>query len=192
MRSEVARRRIGRGIFRIRSGQSEVLSPVPAAGRNCGAHRTARLSGFGVQREKSRLQGPTRHDLLLRLGVAAFLWANIMAFSVILYVGYFEQIAQSASRYPALPPSALWRRRWSSIAPIRFFVRPAIGLRNLQIRMEVLLSLGILTAYASARRRRCEVRRMCISIPPQRLSPWFWQASSSSAAPKKTPLNPLR
>ena len=86
------------------------------------------------------------HDLLLRLGVAAFLWANIMSFSVILYVGYFEQIAASASRI--LP--------WVMFAlttPLVFYcaypiLRSAvIGLRNLQIRMEVLLSLGILTAY---------------------------------------------
>ena len=85
-------------------------------------------------------------DLVLRLGVAAFLWANIMAFSVILYVGYFEQIAPSASRF--LP--------WVLFAlatPMVFYcalpiLRSAvIGLRNLQIRMEVLLSLGILTAY---------------------------------------------
>ncbi len=85
-------------------------------------------------------------DLLLRLGVAAFLWANVMAFSVILYVGYFEQIAASASRI--LP--------WVMFAlttPLVFYCAwpilrsAAIGLRNLQIRMEVLLSLGILTAY---------------------------------------------
>ena len=86
-------------------------------------------------------------DLVLRLGVAAFLWANIMAFSVILYVGYFEQIASSASRF--LP--------WVLFAlatPMVFYCAlpilrsAAIGLRNLQIRMEVLLSLGILAAYA--------------------------------------------
>jgi len=86
------------------------------------------------------------HDLLLRLGVAAFLWANIMAFSVILYVGYFEQIAQSVSHY--LPYILL-----TLATPMVFYCAypilrsAAIGLRNLQIRMEVLLSLGILTAY---------------------------------------------
>jgi len=85
-------------------------------------------------------------DLLLRLGVAAFLWANIMAFSVILYVGYFEQIAQSASRL--LPYILL-----ILATPMVFYcaypiLRSAvIGLCNLQIRMEVLLTLGILNAY---------------------------------------------
>ncbi len=86
------------------------------------------------------------HDLLIRLGVAAFLWANIMAFSVILYVGYFEQIAQSASR--VLPYILLVL----SSVMVFYCAYPilrsaAIGLRNLQIRMEVLLSIGILTAY---------------------------------------------
>lgn len=86
------------------------------------------------------------HSLIVRLGVAAFLWANIMAFSVILYVGYFEQIAQSASR--ALPYILLAL----STAMVFYCAFPilrsaAIGLRNLQIRMEVLLSMGILTAY---------------------------------------------
>ena len=85
-------------------------------------------------------------DLTLRLGVAAFLWANIMALSVVLYVGYFEQIAQSASRF--LPPIL-----FALATPLVFYCAypilrsAAIGLRNLQIRMEVLLSLGILTAY---------------------------------------------
>jgi heavy metal translocating P-type ATPase len=85
-------------------------------------------------------------DLTMRLGVAAFLWANIMSFSVILYVGYFEQIAQSVSRF--LPYILL-----ALATPMVFYCAwpilrsAAIGLRNLQIRMEVLLSLGILTAY---------------------------------------------
>jgi heavy metal translocating P-type ATPase len=86
-------------------------------------------------------------DLVLRLGVAAFLWANIMAFSVILYVGYFEQIAASASR--VLP----WVLFGLATPMVFYCALPilrsaAIGLRNVQIRMEVLLSLGILTAYA--------------------------------------------
>jgi heavy metal translocating P-type ATPase len=85
-------------------------------------------------------------DLLLRLGVAAFLWANVMSFSVILYVGYFEQIAASASRIIPWVMFAL-------TTPLVFYCAwpilrsAAMGLRNLQIRMELLLSLGILTAY---------------------------------------------
>lgn len=85
-------------------------------------------------------------DLVTRLGVAAFLWANIMAFSVILYVGYFEQISASASR---ILPWILF----ALATPLIFYcalpiLRSAvIGLWNWQIRMEVLLSLGILAAY---------------------------------------------
>ena len=85
-------------------------------------------------------------DLVMRLGVAAFLWANIMAFSVILYVGYFEPISPSASR---ILPWILF----ALTTPIVFYCAwpilrsAAIGLWNRQIRMEVLLSLGILAAY---------------------------------------------
>ena len=85
-------------------------------------------------------------DLVMRLGVAAFLWANIMAFSVILYVGYFEQISPSASR---ILPWILF----ALTTPMIFYCAlpilrsAAIGLWNRQIRMEVLLSLGILAAY---------------------------------------------
>ncbi|MBS1802407.1 MAG: heavy metal translocating P-type ATPase [Acidobacteria bacterium] len=85
-------------------------------------------------------------DLVMRLGVGAFLWANIMAFSVILYVGYFEQISGSASR---ILPWILF----TLTTPMIFYCAlpilrsAAIGLWNRQIRMEVLLSLGILAAY---------------------------------------------
>jgi len=88
-----------------------------------------------------------QRDLLTRLGVAAFLWANIMAFSVILYVGYFEKISPAANR---ILPFVLW----ALATPLVFYSAwpilrsAALGLRNLQARMETLLSLGILTAYA--------------------------------------------
>jgi heavy metal translocating P-type ATPase len=86
------------------------------------------------------------HDLLMRLGVAAFLWANIMAFSTILYVGYFEKIAASANQYlPYLLLVLATPLVFYSAYPI---LRSAfMGLRNGQIRMEALLSMGILTAY---------------------------------------------
>ena len=86
------------------------------------------------------------HDLLLRLGVSAFLWHNIMGFSTILYVGYFEQIAASASR---ILPFAMW----ALATPLVFYCAwpilrtAAIGFRNRQVRMETLLALGILAAY---------------------------------------------
>ena len=39
-----------------------------------------------------------RMDWVLRLGIAGFLWLNIMTLSTALYVGYFEQIADSVRR----------------------------------------------------------------------------------------------
>jgi heavy metal translocating P-type ATPase len=95
--------------------------------------------------ENTSAQQETR-DLVLRLGVAAFLWANIMAFSTILYVGYFEQIAASASRNLPIILFVL-------ATPLVFYCAfpilrtAAIGMRQLQVRMETLLALGILTAY---------------------------------------------
>ena len=82
----------------------------------------------------------------MRLGVAAFLWANIMAFSVVLYVGYFEQISASASR---ILPWLLFALTTPMIFYCAFPIlrSAAIGLWNRQIRMEVLLSLGVLAAY---------------------------------------------
>jgi heavy metal translocating P-type ATPase len=110
----------------------------------------ARIAAIGYcatehGQENDQAQKETR-DLVMRLGVAAFLWANIMAFSTILYVGYFEQIAASASR--TLPIILL-----VLATPLVFFCAfpilrtAAIGLRHLQVRMETLLALGILTAY---------------------------------------------
>ena len=95
--------------------------------------------------ETSAAKGEIR-DLLLRLGVAAFLWANIMAFSTILYVGYFEKISASASQnLPILLLMLTTPLVFYSASPI---LRSAfMGFRNAQIRMESLLSIGILTAY---------------------------------------------
>jgi heavy metal translocating P-type ATPase len=87
-----------------------------------------------------------QRDLLQRLGVAGFLYVNIMGFSAILYVGYFQNISASASR---VVPLLLW----ILATPLVFYcawpiLRAALaGARNLQIRMETLLALGILAAY---------------------------------------------
>ncbi len=111
---------------------------------------SARIAKLGYQAaeygSENNAANSEAHDLLLRLGVAAFLWANIMAFSTILYVGYFEQIAQSASR---ILPFVLW----ALATPLVFYCAwpilraAAIGFLNRQIRMETLLALGILAAY---------------------------------------------
>lgn len=87
-----------------------------------------------------------RRDLLLRLGIAGFLYLNIMTLSMALYVGYFEQIAESVRRFLPFVLMGL-------ATPIIFYsgmpiLKPAWrGLLNRIVRMETLLGLGILAAY---------------------------------------------
>jgi len=85
-------------------------------------------------------------DLLIRLGLAAFLWLNIMTFSTALYVGYFQHIAESVHRGMPFLLMAL-------ATPVVFYCAQPIfrlvwhGLLNRTIRMEALLGLGIGVAY---------------------------------------------
>lgn len=85
-------------------------------------------------------------DLLIRTGISAFLWVNIMSFSLVLYAGYFEQISGSIRRGLPFVLMAL-------ATPIVFYCALPIlrlawrGLVNGAIRMELLLALGILAAY---------------------------------------------
>jgi len=107
--------------------------------------------GYGAaeyQRQGVRI-GDAKRDLLLRMGVAGFLWMNVMTLSTVLYVGYFEQIAESVRRYlPFVLMALATPAVFYSARPI---VRLALnGLRNRVIRMETLLALGILTAYTSS------------------------------------------
>lgn len=87
-----------------------------------------------------------RRDLLLRMGIAGFLWLNIMTLSTALYVGYFEQIADSVRRFLPFVLMGL-------ATPVVFYSAMPIlklawrGLLNRIVRMETLLGLGILTAY---------------------------------------------
>ncbi|MBX7054917.1 MAG: cation-translocating P-type ATPase [Pyrinomonadaceae bacterium] len=87
-----------------------------------------------------------KRDLVLRIGVAGFLWLNIMTLSVPLYVGYFQEIAPSVR---SLFPFILM----IMAAPVIFYsARPILnlawtGLLNRTIRMETLLATGILAAY---------------------------------------------
>ena len=85
-------------------------------------------------------------DLVLRFGLAAFFWLNIMTFSLALYVGYFEHISDSVQRYMPFVLMTL-------AAPVVFYcgyplLRLAwLDLRNRTLRMESLVSLGVLAAY---------------------------------------------
>jgi len=85
-------------------------------------------------------------DLVLRFGLAAFFWLNIMMFSLALYVGYFEHISDSVRRYMPFVLMTL-------ATPVVFYcgyplLRLAwFDLRNRTLRMESLVSLGVLAAY---------------------------------------------
>jgi heavy metal translocating P-type ATPase len=93
-----------------------------------------------------RRQDKVRNDLLLRMGLAAFLWMNVMYLSAIVYVGYFEATNESAGRIVPFilmllaAPAVFW-----SAKPI---LRAAwLGLRQRILRADTLLALGIVAAY---------------------------------------------
>ncbi|MBK9315436.1 MAG: heavy metal translocating P-type ATPase [Acidobacteria bacterium] len=87
-----------------------------------------------------------RKDLLLRTGIAAFFWLNIMTLNTALYVGYFERIAESIDRFLPYVLMAL------ATPVVIYSARPITHLAwraliNKTVRMETLLAIGILTAY---------------------------------------------
>ncbi|MEQ1604174.1 MAG: cation-translocating P-type ATPase [Pyrinomonadaceae bacterium] len=94
----------------------------------------------------SETSADERRDLVLRIGVAGFLWLNIMTLSIPLYVGYFQEISPSVR---VLFPFILMLLA----APVIFYSAWPIlhlawtGLKNRTIRMETLLATGILAAY---------------------------------------------
>jgi len=102
-----------------------------------------KASEFDPDNENSKAEW---RDMNLRVGVAGFLWMNIMTLSVPLYVGYFEEISPSIK---ALFPFILM----ILAAPVVFYsAKPILnlawtGLLNKTIRMETLLATGILAAY---------------------------------------------
>jgi len=86
-----------------------------------------------------------RKDLLLRTGIAAFLWMNAMMFSLVVYASYFEKITGNG-RYIPFVLMAL-------ATPAVFYCSAPIlrigwnGIRERALRMETLLATGILAAY---------------------------------------------
>ncbi|MDX2033793.1 MAG: heavy metal translocating P-type ATPase [Blastocatellia bacterium] len=112
---------------------------IPARVRQLGYQASEYNGGSEANEEEKR-------DLLLRLGVAGFLWINIMTLSTALYVGYFEQIAESVRRFFPFVLMAL-------AAPVVFYSAMPIlrlawqGLLHRIVRMETLLAIGILAAY---------------------------------------------
>lgn len=109
-----------------------------------------RIQKLGYNAEKpstdSDAAAVERRDLIIRTGLAAFLWANVMSFSLVLYAGYFEQISGSVRRGLPFLLMAL-------ATPVIFYcAQPVLrlawrGLLNCTLRMESLLALGILAAY---------------------------------------------
>ncbi|HUB89740.1 MAG TPA: cation-translocating P-type ATPase, partial [Dyella sp.] len=109
------------------------------------------IAGLGYRASEytglaARESAETR-DLLLRIGVAAFLWLNVMSLSLVLYAGYFERISDSVAHI--LPFVLLGL---TSVA-VCYCARPILrvawfGLRHRAVRMEGLLAVGILAAYA--------------------------------------------
>ena len=87
-----------------------------------------------------------KRDLVLRIGVSAFLWMNIMTFGMALYVGYFEEISESVRYFFPFMLAVL-------AAPVLLYSAKPInhlawtGLKNGTIRMETLLATGIWAAY---------------------------------------------
>ncbi|HEY3441743.1 MAG TPA: heavy metal translocating P-type ATPase [Paludibaculum sp.] len=87
-----------------------------------------------------------RRDLLLRIGVSAFLWMNVMTLSLVIYASYWEAISETARHVVpavlmALTAPAIFYSAWP-ILRVAF-----LGLRQGALRMEALLALGILAAY---------------------------------------------
>jgi P-type Cu2+ transporter len=96
---------------------------------------------------QNTVQDAERRDLLLRLGIAAFLSMNVMTFSLVVYASFFEPISASFARYLPFVLMAL-------ATPSVFYCAAPIlriawsGTRAGVLRMESLLALGILMAYA--------------------------------------------
>jgi len=109
-----------------------------------------RIESLGYKAQKFRAGMETDDAesgaLVLRFGIAAFLWMNVMYLSMTLYVSFFERISDSIRYYV---PFLIW----GLATPVIFYCGYPIlhlawrGLVNRVIRMESLLSLGILTAY---------------------------------------------
>ena len=104
--------------------------------------------GYRAEEEGAGREGDRREwqDLLLRLGVAGAMWMNVMLFSLVIYASYWEGIADWARR--AVPFILMFLT-----APVIFYSAWPIhriawlGLRQRFLRMEALISTGVLAAF---------------------------------------------
>jgi heavy metal translocating P-type ATPase len=102
-----------------------------------------RAAEFGSEQEGDRREW---QDMLLRLGIAGGMWMNVMLFSLVIYASYWEGIAGWAQRVVPLIlmvlalPAVLYSA-WP-IHRIAWF-----GLKAGHLRMEALISTGVLAAF---------------------------------------------
>jgi heavy metal translocating P-type ATPase len=96
--------------------------------------------------EFSQDQSIEKKSLLLRMGIALFLMMNIMSFSYVFYIGYFEEVAsQIKSLIPFILllfsiPAVFW-------CGLPIYRRAYSSLINKAPTMELLFSIGILSAF---------------------------------------------
>lgn len=102
-----------------------------------------RLSEYDAERASG---DPERRSLLLRLGIAACLWINVMMLNLSVFFGYFDHLEGSLRRIlPFIVMTLATPVVFYSAYPI---LRLALlGVRQRVIRMETLLALGIVSAY---------------------------------------------
>jgi len=140
-----------RGVVSVRASFASDLANVTHCPQYLPPQRVLELIqglGYGAHEysgEQETAEADKR-DLLVRLGLAAFLWANIMSLSLVIYAGYFEPIAASIRHYLPFLLMAL-------ATPVVYYCGQPIlklawrGLLHGAIRMEALLALGICSAY---------------------------------------------
>ena len=102
-----------------------------------------RAAEFGTEPEGDRRQW---QDMLLRLGIAGGMWMNVMLFSLVIYASYWESISGWAQHFVpfilmGLSLPAVLYSAWP-IHRIAWF-----GLRSGHLRMEALISTGVLAAF---------------------------------------------
>jgi heavy metal translocating P-type ATPase len=113
-------------------------------------HIKSRLRSLGYDaseyQQDSAAAETERKDLLLRFGVAAFLWINVMLLNFSVYAGHFGGMPVELRPYLPFVVMGL------ASPVVLYSAKPVFrlawrGLLNGAIRMEALLSLGILSAY---------------------------------------------
>ncbi|MEW5983243.1 MAG: cation-translocating P-type ATPase [Acidobacteriota bacterium] len=105
--------------------------------------------GYGAEPYTGGTEAADREgrDLLLRLGVATFLWVNVMMLNLAIYIGYFQATPDSIRH--TLP----WVLAALTVPAVTYGAWPILrlawlGAAHRTVRMETLLALGILAAFS--------------------------------------------